>query len=79
MVKAFAYIENNGTLDLDSISYSIEGVKYKVLEGCMGWRFQHPDLYCQIEEWKRMLTYGKVLEVEVNITRKETNERTTPI
>lgn len=70
VTRAFAYQENDGTIDLDSISDSIGSVKYKVLEGCMGWRFRYPDRYNQDEEWQRILTYGNVIEVSVSLSQE---------
>ena len=62
---AFAWADHG--LDLDSISDSVENVRLKVLSETMGWRFSHPDRYSQEEEWKRLLTYGKVASVLVSV------------
>jgi len=37
--KAFAYHNSDGSFDLESISETVDGVKYKMLEAVMGWRF----------------------------------------
>lgn len=63
--SCYAFQENSGKIDLDSIAETEDGVRIKCLEGYMGWRFEHPDRYDQDEEWRRLLTFGKVVPVIV--------------
>lgn len=66
-VCGYAYRENNGKVDLDSIADTPDNVRIKYLQMCMGWRFAHPDRYDQGEEWSRLLTCGSVVPVRVSV------------
>lgn len=61
----FAFMEADGSIDLDSISDCEDGVKLRVLENSMGWRFQHPERYNQDEAWENLLEFGKIVNVSV--------------
>jgi len=63
----YAYRENGGDLDLDSISDTPENVRLKYLQSSMGWRFEHPDRYDQNEAWKRVLEHGNIVSVAVSV------------
>lgn len=63
----YAYRENSGEIDVDSISSTPDNVRLKYLESCMGWRFHHPDRYDHEEEWQRLLTFGSVVPVVVSM------------
>lgn len=65
MSECFAFMESNGQIDLDSLADTEEKVKYKMLEGTMGWRFEHPERYNPEEEWVRLRSYGKIVKVRV--------------
>ena len=65
MIECFAFMETNGQIDLDSLAEDEEQVKFKVLEGAMGWRFEYPDRYNREEEWVRLQAFGKVVKVRV--------------
>lgn len=65
MIECFAFIEASGQIDLDSLAETEEIVKYKVLEGAMGWRFEYPERYNHEEEWVRLQAFGKVVKVRV--------------
>ena len=66
-INAFAYSENNGELDIDTVAETPAHVREKYLEMCMGWRYKHPDRYDQDEEWARLLAYGRVVQVTVEV------------
>lgn len=64
--RCYAFMESNGTIDFDSIAETEDAVRRKMLGESMGWRFEHPDRYSQDDEWKRLLTFGKVIPVVVS-------------
>lgn len=66
-IIAFAFQENDGEIDLESISNSEDNTRINKLESSMGWRFRHPDRYSYQEEWERLLKYGRVVRVEVSV------------
>lgn len=65
--RCYAFLEANGTVDLDSIAETEDAVRWKMLEGSMGWRFEYPERYNRDEEWQRLLTFGKVVTVSVSV------------
>ena len=65
--RCYAFLESNGTIDLDSIAETEDAVRWKVLEGSMGWQFEYPERYSRDEEWQRLLAYGKVVSVSVSV------------
>lgn len=66
--KAFAYQNDDGSLDLDSIAETVEGVRDRFLEEGMGWRYEYPDRYNHDEAWARALEYGRVVQVDITVT-----------
>lgn len=65
VANGYAFLESNGTIDLDSIAETEDAVRWKMLEASMGWRFEHPERYDRDEEWNRLLAYGRVVPVSV--------------
>ena len=61
--KCFAYRDQDGSLDLDSIAESVERVRDKMLVASMGWRYDYPDGH--EAQWNMLLKYGNVVEVVV--------------
>lgn len=79
--RGYAFLDSDGTIDLDSVAETEAEVRRKVLEESMGWRFEHPDRYSHEDEWERMLQYGKVVPVYVSeekITTEENAKSTAP-
>jgi hypothetical protein len=67
-VQAWAWLDNSGEIDLDSISEDIEGVRINKLESHMGWRFQYPERYSQDDKWEYLLRlFGRVVPVDVTV------------
>lgn len=66
--KCFAYQDQDGSIDLDSIAESVERVREKMLVASMGWRYEYPDGHD--EQWNMLLKYGEVAEVVVLIVPK---------
>jgi len=64
-VTCYAFIESNGSLDLDSIAETEDAVRQKMLAGSMGWRFENPERYSHDEAWQRLLVCGRVVQVSV--------------
>ena len=62
-----AFLDYDGSIDLNSIAETEEDVKLRVLESSMGWKFEHPNLFNRDKEWGRLLQFGKVVPVEVTI------------
>lgn len=60
----YAFRGGNG-VDIDSISETPDGVRDRMLEGVMGWRYQYPDRYPHEEAWQRILKTGTVVNVSV--------------
>ena len=69
-IKCFAWQENDGTIDLDSISETIEGVRIKCLQQQMGWRF-HDGACSRHEAWKIRQKYGHVVKVIVSFKAEQ--------
>lgn len=64
-LACYAFRENTGGIDLDSLAETPHDVRQKYLQMCMGWRFNHPERYDQDKEWARLLTFGCVVPVRV--------------
>lgn len=65
--NAYAFLDRNGEVDLDSIAETQDGVRLRCLRESMGWRFDHPDRYSHEKEWERLLTYGSVVPICVSV------------
>lgn len=50
---------------LESIGETPGIVRDRMLEGVMGWRYEHPDRYPHDEAWQRILETGTVVKVSV--------------
>lgn len=68
---AYAFLQFDGDLDLDSISESFDASKWKMIENSMGWRFNHPERYSRDEQWERLRQYGKIVAVEVTVLEEK--------
>jgi hypothetical protein len=66
-VSAWAWRENTGAIDLDSISPDVEGVRWKQLQYSMGWRFKYPDRYSHDDAWAALQAFGSIVPVDVTI------------
>lgn len=66
-LKCFAFVHNDGTIDIDSLGDSEDDVRRKVLEDSLGWRYEHPDRWSHDEEWQRLLLFGSVRAVVVSL------------
>ena len=61
----YAFRESRGVLDIESIGETPDIVRDRMLEGVMGWRYEHPDRYPHEEKWQRILETGTVVKVSV--------------
>lgn len=61
----YAFLESGGTPDIESMSDTPEGVRDRMLEQCMGWRYEHPDRYSQVEAWNQIRETGRIVKVAV--------------
>ena len=67
MVTAYAFVDLDGKIDIDSVGESPERVRENVLKACMGWQYSHPENYSREEEWKNRGAFGSVRAVAVSI------------
>ncbi len=72
-LPCYAFLDSNGKIDIDSIAETEDLVRWKVLQGSMGWRFEYPERYDQDKEWERLLNFGRVVPVSVSIIDQERN------
>lgn len=63
--KCYAYRDQDGTIDLDSIAESVQRVRDKMLVASMGWRYDYQDGHDA--QWEMLLQYGDVVEVVILI------------
>jgi hypothetical protein len=61
----YAFQENSGAIDIESVAASPEQVRAQMLQACLGWRFEYPDRYSHDETWAAMLKTGTVVKVVV--------------
>ena len=57
--------ESTGELDFDSSGETPEHVRDRMLEGFLGWRYDHPDRYSHDDAWAKILKTGSVVRVVI--------------
>jgi hypothetical protein len=69
--SAFAFKNNDGSVELWTVNESPEEVRDQMLQDTMGWRYNHSDKYPHEQKWAQLLETGKVVEVVVTVKEKE--------
>lgn len=63
----FAFLNSDGTIDLDAIGETYDAVKHRMLQDSMSWRYEHPTVYNRDEHWEELLRYGSVVQVSIEV------------
>ena len=70
-ISCYAYISNVG-IDVDSISETVDGSISKMLEGCLGWRYQFA--VDQDRMLRKLLKHGRFIKVRIEVVDADRSE-----
>ena len=68
----YAYITSDGDIDFDSIAQTQDGSIAKMIEGCLGWRYQFAE--DQDRMYLKLLKYGRFAQVRVTAVDADVEE-----
>lgn len=63
--NAYAYVESDGEINLDSIADNVEEVKERCLEQWLGWRYAYTDMYDRDESWLEYSAGGQIMPITI--------------